>query len=112
MPKTIQLAVPVEQAITYLCVAVIRQYNGSGSKTETKRRTLSLKKAIQENTSLNFHRGVLAALTVVSEVGQDTLYDDIVKSCGSKRLVEAAQGEEFDLAHLRSHGYVSRRKGG
>lgn len=61
-----------------------------------------------EEYATAFHRGVLAALTSVAEFDQGTLYDSIVNSCGPKKLVAAAQGEEFDLEHLRKYGWVTK----
>lgn len=60
------------------------------------------------DTMVAFHRGILVALASVAEFDQGTLYDAIVTAAGPKNLVAAAQGEEFDLEHLRKYGWVTR----
>ena len=57
---------------------------------------------------LAFHRGVLVALASVAEFDQGTLYDAIVNASGPKKLAAAAQGEDFDLEHLRKYGWVTK----
>lgn len=76
--------------------------------SETKRKLTISELYIGGERRLAFHRGVLAALTCVADFDQGTLYDEIVKSCGPKNLVAAAQGEEFDLEHLRKYGWVTQ----
>jgi hypothetical protein len=65
-------------------------------------------KSRQRMRQLDFHRGVLAALTCVADFDQGTLYDTIVRCAGPRRLIAAAQGEEFDLEHLRKYGWVTK----
>jgi hypothetical protein len=57
---------------------------------------------------LAFSRGVLVALSHIAAHMEDTIYDEIVQMCGPRQLVAAAQGEDFDLAHLRKRGWVTK----
>lgn len=58
--------------------------------------------------NLAFSRGVLVALSHIDAHMEDVIYDEIVEMCGPRQLVAAAQGEDFDLGHLRKHGWATK----
>jgi hypothetical protein len=58
---------------------------------------------VKRTWEIGFLCGVLAALAQVADVGQETLYDEIVRTVGPVELWAAA--EEFDREHLERRGH-------
>jgi hypothetical protein len=60
----------------------------------------------------DFYRGVAAALTVVAQYDHEVIFDEIVRACGPRRLVDiAASDGVLKLSGFTRYGYLKSLKG-
>jgi len=57
----------------------------------------------------SFYAGILVALAVVAQAGEDTLFDEIVKQVDADALVKTARRDgQMRLSGLSKYGYGKR----